>query len=184
MDKDEYILEIKKELGFLPYDDVRQAEEYFNSFFTGTESSEAVISRLGNPSAAAKHYCEMKKRREPQRENPTPPKKPPVKTHNYTGVIIAVIAAVFLLPVWLPMLFVLMAFAFGIIVAAIAVSFGSWIGGGAVIISGILKHAVLADKLIQCGLGFIMLAVGILLSWLLICALISLCLWIIRKITD
>ncbi len=180
MNREEYILTIKRELGFLPYDEIKKAEEYFNSFFTGSESDEGVISRLGNPASAAKHYCETKMQKEPPKEAP----KTPVKTRSYTGIIIAVIVAVFALPVWLPALLILAVIVFGIITAAIAVSFGSWIGGGAVILSGILNHAILADKLIQCGLGFLMLAAGILLSWLLICAMISLCIWIIRKITD
>lgn len=178
MNKEEYIAEIKKELGFMPYSEVVKAEEYFNSYFCGSQSDEEVINSLGSPKEAAKKYC---KSNTETKENE---KRYKTQSRNYIGWVIAIIAAVFLFPIWAPILLLSAAFAVCVIVLVIAASFGTWLGGGAVILSGIFANAAFADKLIQCGIGFIMFGVGLMLSWLLVWALINLSIWIIRKVTN
>ncbi|MCI5605619.1 MAG: DUF1700 domain-containing protein [Clostridia bacterium] len=177
MGKEEYIAEIKKELGFMPYNEVVKAEEYFNSFFCGTQSDEEVINTLGTPKEAAKKYCKSNTEEEKNNQNRIN------KARNYTGWVIAIIAAVFLFPVWAPVLLISAAFVVFIMVMAVAVSFGTWIGGGVAIITGIFSNMIIADKLIQCGLGFVMFGVGLMLSWLLVWGLINLSIWFIRKVT-
>lgn len=177
MNKDEYISDIKKELGFMPYDEVLKAEEYFNSYFSGTESCEEVIKRLGTPKEAAQRYCRNR------RDNEKYKRRYENKSRNYTGWVIAIIAAVFLFPIWAPVLILSAAFIICLIVFMITVSFGTWLSGGAVILSGIFAKAAIADKLIQCGLGFLMFGVGLMLSWLLVWAFINISIWIIRKVT-
>ena len=43
MTKEEFLDEIKKELGFMPYEEVIKAEKYFESYFNGSEADEKVI---------------------------------------------------------------------------------------------------------------------------------------------
>ena len=45
MTKEEFLDEIKKELGFMPYEEVIKAEKYFESYFNGSEADEKVIER-------------------------------------------------------------------------------------------------------------------------------------------
>ena len=53
MTKKEFLDEIKKELGFMPYEEVIKAEKYFESYFNGSEADEKVIERFGSPKYAA-----------------------------------------------------------------------------------------------------------------------------------
>ena len=48
MTKEEFLDEIKKELGFMPYEEVIKAEKYFESYFNGSEPDEKVIERFGS----------------------------------------------------------------------------------------------------------------------------------------
>lgn len=175
MNREEYISAVKNEVGFMPYDEVIKAEEYFRSFFSGNRSDEDVINELGTPKEAAKKYCRGK-------NGPEKTEKP-VKKSDYTGIIIAVIAAVFLFPIWLPVLIFSASLIFAALVLVIAASLGMWIGGGVVILGGLFSGLTVADKLLQCGGGFIMFGVGLILTWLLVWAMINICVWIIRKVT-
>lgn len=175
MNREEYIKAIKNELGFMPCGEVAKAEEYFRSFFACDKSDEEIISGLGTPKEAARRYCAGKGGASQERQ--------PVKQRDYTGIIVAVVAAVFLFPIWLPILILSAIIVFGLLAAAVAVSFGMWLSGGVVILGGLFSGATAADKLIQCGGGFVMFGVGLILSWLVVWALIKLCVKIIRKVT-
>lgn len=197
MNKEEYIEAVKNELGFMPRSEVIKAEEYFRSFFGGGKSDEEIIADLGTPkSAAQKYFVNRQKSADGKKNFEKAPQnieksvkntqkngeKTP-KKNDFTGIVILVVAAVFLFPIWLPALIGSAALVFALLVCVIALSFGMWIGGGVVITGGLLSNISIADKLLQCGSGFIMFGVGLVLSWLLVWALINLCVWIIRKIT-
>lgn len=175
MGREEYIAAIKNELGFMTYSEVEKAEEYFRSFFCSSKSDEEVINELGTPKEAAQKYCRSSVNKNKERQY--------VKKRDYTGIVIAVVAAVFLFPIWLPVLILSVTLALAAMIFIIAVSFGMWLSGGVVILSGLFANITVADKLLQCGGGFIMFGVGLILSWLLVWAMINLCIWIIRKIT-
>lgn len=174
MNREEYIKAIKNELGFMPCGEVVKAEEYFRSFFACDKSDEEIISGLGTPKKAARRYC-VSRGGARQEEKPA-------KQGDYTGLIVGVVVAVFLFPIWLPILILSAVIVFGLLAAAVAASFGMWLGGGVVILGGLFSGATAADKLMQCGGGFIMFGVGLILSWLVVWALIKLCVWIIRKV--
>ncbi len=175
MNREEYINAIKNELGFMPRGEVLKAEEYFRSFFACDKSDEEIISGLGTPKEAARRYCAQ--RGGAKRE------EKPAKQRNYTGLIVGIVIAVFLFPIWLPILILSAIIVFALLAAAVALSFGMWLGGGVVILSGLFSGASAADKLIQCGGGFILFGVGLILSWLVVWALIKLCVKIIGKAT-
>lgn len=197
MSREEYIEAVKNELGFMPYSEVIKAEEYFRSFFGGGKSDEEVIADLGTPKTASQKYFanrqkntggEKNSEKTPQNgeknvKNTQKYAEKPTKKNDFTGIVILVVAAVFLFPIWLPALIGSAALVFALLVCIIALSFGMWIGGGVVITGGLLSNISIADKLLQCGSGFIMFGAGLILSWLLVWAMINLCVWIIRKIT-
>lgn len=196
MSREEYIEAVKNELGFMPYSEVVKAEEYVRSFFGGGKSDEEIIADLGTPkSAAQKYFVSRQKNAGGEKNGEKAPQNSEKSVKNtqknsektpkndFTGIVILVVAAVFLFPIWLPALIGSAALAFVLLVCVIALSFGMWIGGGVVITGGLLSNISIADKLLQCGSGFIMFGIGLILSWLLVWALINICVWIIRKIT-
>lgn len=175
MNREEYIASVKNELGFMPYSEVVKAEEYFRSFFNGGQDDDDVINSLGTPREAAQKYCGRNS--EPVKNKQSAPKR------DGAAIVIAVVAAVFLFPIWLPMLILSATLMLAVVVCVIALSFGMWLGGGAVIFGTLFSNISVADKLLHCGSGFIMFGIGLILSWLVAWALINLCVWIIRKIT-
>ncbi len=183
MNRNEYIEAVKNELGFLPHSDVVKAAEYFSSFFGSGRSDEEVMESLGTPKEAAKRYCKNMGLEQNQKEEDRQNDAGPVQKKSYTGIVAAVITAVFLLPIWLPILILITVLFFAAVIFTIAISFGMWLGGGAVIFGALFSSITAADKLIQCGCGFIMFGVGLILSWLLVRAVIAFSVWIIRKIT-
>lgn len=183
MNRNEYIEAIKNELGFLPHSDVVKAAEYFSSFFGGGRSDEEVIESLGTPKEAAKRYCRNGDTEQSKTEEVRQNDAGSGQKKSYTGIVAAVIAAVFLLPIWLPILILITLLFFAAVIFTIAISFGMWLGGGVVIFGALFSNITVADKLIQCGGGFIMFGVGLILSWLLVRAVIAFSVWIIRKIT-
>ena len=160
MDRTEYINAIKKELGFLPEEERNKAAEYFDSYFTGAENAEAVISCLGDARTAAKGYY--------KNVYETPEEK------RFTLPSWAVAAiAVFVMPAAVGLACVLLCTAAALVSAAlfilaalIIVSVLMWFEGMKIIISSLVSHIILADKLIQIGIGFFMFGIGLTLTWL------------------
>lgn len=187
MNRDEYIDKIKKELGFLPLDEISKAEEYFNSFFCSSLSDEEIISGLGTPKEAAKRYCKSHTQQTKTEQKQTEQKKqtvrPQPEKRSYAGILTAVIAGVFLFPIWLPVAILAAALIFAILIGIVGVCFGLWLGGGFAVLCSLFANITFADKLIGCGGGFIMFGVGLILSWLLVRAFIGIGIWIVRKIT-
>ena len=55
MDRRDFIDELKKRLRKLPYDEIKEAVDYYEGYFddAGQENEDAVLSELGSPSAVA-----------------------------------------------------------------------------------------------------------------------------------
>lgn len=161
MDRTEYIEAIKNELGFLPENERNRAAEYFDSYFTGAESAEAVISCLGDAGTAAKNYyknlCE-------------PAKTQKFKLPAWTAAALAVLvmpAAVGLACALIITLTVLVSAAMIVFAAIIVASISLWFEGIRTIIISLGMHIILADKLLQLGIGFLMFSAGLILTWLI-----------------
>lgn len=187
MNKTEYIDAVKKELGFLPSEEIVKAEGYFESFFCSSLSDEEIISGLGTPKEAAKRYCkshtEQTKAEQNQTEQRTQTVRPQQEKRSYAGIVTAVIAGVFLFPIWFPIVILIAALIFALLIGIVGVCFGLWLGGGFAVLGSLFANITFADKLIGCGGGFIMFGVGLILSWLLVRAFIGIGIWIVRKIT-
>ena len=89
MTKEEFLDEIKKELGFMPYEEVIKAEKYFESYFNGSEADEKVIERFGSPKYAAQNYYRTHVAN--SNANIKPPKKRcrNMGIDNYSYIIVA-----------------------------------------------------------------------------------------------
>ena len=90
MTKEEFLDEIKKELGFMPYEEVIKAEKYFESYFNGSEADEKVIERFGSPKYAAQNYYRTHVAN--SNANIKPPKKNGSRNmgiDNYSYIIVA-----------------------------------------------------------------------------------------------
>ena len=91
MTKEEFLDEIKKELGFMPYEEVIKAEKYFESYFNGSEADEKVIERFGSPKYAAQNYYRTHVAN--SNANIKPPKK------NGVGIWALIIILILLSPI-------------------------------------------------------------------------------------
>ena len=188
MTKYEFISEIKKELGFLPQSDIEAAEQYFNSYFAGTESDEDIIARLGNPKDAAKNYysANILPRVSGENVNAGPA---PVKKRGNIWIIVVVL--IVLSPVLIPLAILLGGLAAAIIMSVIGVylvllvsGIAVWFGGAATAISGLFARAGLANTALQCGIGFLMFGIGLALTLLMVFIAFKFIPWLIRKIAD
>ena len=95
MTKEEFLDEIKKELGFMPYEEVIKAEKYFESYFNGSEADEKVIERFGSPKYAAQNYYRTHVAN--SNANIKPPKK------NGVGIWALIIILILLSPILIPL---------------------------------------------------------------------------------
>ena len=107
MTKEEFLDEIKKELGFMPYEEVIKAEKYFESYFNGSEADEKVIERFGSPKYAAQNYYRTHVAN--SNANIKPPKK------NGVGIWALIIILILLSPILIPLAIVVGFFAVAII---------------------------------------------------------------------
>ena len=107
MTKEEFLDEIKKELGFMPYEEVIKAEKYFESYFNGSEADEKVIERFGSPKYAAQNYYRTHVAN--SNANIKPPKK------NGVGIWALIIILILLSPILIPLAIAVGFFAVAII---------------------------------------------------------------------
>ena len=152
MTKEEFLDKIKKELGFMPYEEVIKAEKYFESYFNGSEADEKVIERFGSPKYAAQNYYRTHVAN--SNANIKPPKK--------NGVGICGILCIF------PF-----AFFSGV---------SMWLGGAGMILKSFFAHAGFANMVMQIGVGCIFFGLGLFIAWATVVVCIKLFPWIIRKI--
>ena len=167
MTKEEFLDEIKKELGFMPYEEVIKAEKYFESYFNGSEADEKVIERFGSPKYAAQNYYRTHVAN--SNANIKPPKK------NGVGIWALAIAVGFFV----------VAIIFGILCIfpfAFFSGVSMWLGGAGMILKSFFAHAGFANMVMQIGVGCIFFGLGLFIAWATVVVCIKLFPWIIRKI--
>lgn len=184
MTKEEYLNSIKKELGFMPLDEVEKAEKYFASYFTGNEEDEKVAQRLGNPKYAAENYYRT-------HVNNTPEPKVVEKRSSNGAMWVWIIALVILSPIVIPVSICLAVFVFavalGLLLLLPAIFLGGvsmWLGGAGIIIRSLFIYDGLANMAFRAGTGCVMFGVGLLLAWIALYVCIKFFPWLIRKIVD
>lgn len=183
MTKEEFLNGIKKELGFMPYEEVMKAEKYFESYFNGSEPDEKVIERFGNPKYAAQNYYRT------HIANNNADIKPPKK--NGIGIWALIIILILLSPILIPLAIVIGFFAVAIIFGILCIFpfafFGGismWLGGAGMIIRSLFTHIGFANMVMQIGVGCLFFGLGLLITWGTVVVCIKLFPWVIRKIVD
>jgi uncharacterized membrane protein len=177
MDKTEYIDEIKKELGFLPEHEIKRAEEYFESYFTGVRDPEDVISCLGDAKTAAKSYYKNLCSGSQNKKFNIP---------FFAAAIAAFFAApgAFMLSFTVACLFiVLLCLLLALFAAVPAICVFSWIEGAEFVICTLFEPIFPGDKLIQLGIGFFEFGAGLILTWLVAKWYLKMFPWLFRTVT-
>ena len=164
MTKEEFLDEIKKELGFMPYEEVIKAEKYFESYFNGSEADEKVIERFGSPKYAAQNYY---------------------RTHVANSNANIILLSPILIPLAIAVGFFAVAIIFGILCIfpfAFFSGVSMWLGGAGMILKSFFAHAGFANMVMQIGVGCIFFGLGLFIAWATVVVCIKLFPWIIRKI--
>ena len=181
MTKEEFLDEIKKELGFMPYEEVIKAEKYFESYFNGSEADEKVIERFGSPKYAAQNYYRTHVAN--SNANIKPPKK------NGVGIWALIIILILLSPILIPLAIVIGFFAVAIIFGILCIfpfaffsGVSMWLGGAGMILKSFFAHAGLANMVMQICVASEF--IGLFIAWATVVVCIKLFPWIIRKIVD
>ena len=187
MTKFEFLSEIKKELGFLPQNDIDEAVRYFDSYFAGSESDEDVIARLGNPKDAAKTYYSANLLPKLGGQNTG---EPPVQKRRgsvWLIVILLIVLSPILIPLAIALGCLILTFIAVIIGIYFALLFGGisiWFGGAAIVIKGVVSGLGFANIMLECGIGFLMFGLGLALTLLAVFIAVKLVPWFIKKIVN
>ena len=161
MSRSEFIQELKKKLRKLPYDEIKEAIDYYEGYFddAGEENEQAVLSELGSPSGVASQIIANFAVKEADTEGSG--KK---KWHTTWLVILAVFASPIAVPlalaagvIALAMIITLSAVFFSFFAAGIAV----FVGGLACVITGFLvMFQSVSTTLLYSGAGLVLLGIG------------------------
>ena len=161
MSRYEFIEELKRRLRKLPYDEIKEAVEYYEGYFddAGEENEQAVLDELGSPSAVASQIIANYAVKEADTEQPVN------KNWRTTWLVIL---ALFAAPVALPLALSAAAVALSLIIALSAVIFSFFAAGAAVFAGGIV--CVIAGFLVifqsfpttmlYAGAGLLLLGLG------------------------
>ncbi len=151
----------------LPADEYNNVMQYYSEYFAdaGVEKEQEVMEALGTPEELAKSVIAEYRGKQPE--------EVVVRTKRRglpVGWIIAI--AVVGSPIWLAVLCVaiaLVACVFSVAVAVVAVALSFVLGGVVAVIGGIVKlFTSPAEGLLAMGVGFVMEAVGIALTMLMV----------------
>ena len=161
MNRYEFISELKKKLRKLPYDEIKEAVDYYEGYFSdaGEENEQAVLAELGSPSAVASQIIANFAVKEAGTEKSG--KK------NWRTMWL-VILALFASPIAIPVALSVGIVALSLIIVLLTVMFSFFISGIAIFLSGIaciiagfmVIFQSLSTTLFYVGAGLIMLGAG------------------------
>ena len=130
MNRIEFIEELKKRLRKLPYDEIKEAVDYYEGYFddAGVENEQAVLTELGSPSAVASQIIAEFAVKEVDAEGSG-------KKNWRTSWL--VILALFASPIAVPLAIAVGVVAIALIITLSAVVFAFFTSGVAIFIAGI-----------------------------------------------
>jgi len=183
MSRHEFIAELKKKLRKLPFDEIKEAVDYYEGYFddAGVENEQAVIEELGSPSAVASQIIATFAVKEADTE------KSGKKSWRTVGLVIL---ALFASPVAVPIAASLGVVAIALIITVFSVFLSFFITGIALFASGLASVVAgflvifqsIPTTLFYVGVGLVCLGFGA----SIIIATVSLSKkffsWLIRKI--
>jgi len=161
MSRNEFLNELKKKLRKLPYDEIKEAVDYYEGYFSdaGEENEQAVLDELGSPSAVASQIIANFAVKEADTE-----KSGKKNWRTMWLVILSLFASPIAIPVVLSvgivvlsLIIVLLAILFSFFISGIALFFG----GAASIVAGFLViFQSVPTTLFYLGAGLIFMGVG------------------------
>jgi len=161
MNKSKFIEELKKRLGKLPYDEVKEAIDYYEGYFddAGEANEQAVLAELGSPASIASQIIASYAVKEAGTEGSG-------KKNWRTSWL--VVLALFASPIAVPLVIAAGAVALSLIIALSAVVFSFFAAGAAVFFSGLACVIVgmlvvfqsVPTTLFVVGVGLILLGIG------------------------
>ena len=161
MNRHEFIGELKRRLRKLPYDEIKEAVDYYEGYFNdaGEENEQAVLTELGSPSAVASQIIANFAVKEAGTEGSGK------KKWRTTWLVIL---ALFASPIAVPLALAAGAVALSLIITLSAVIFSFFAAGIAVFISGVaciiagflVIFQSVSTTLLYSGAGLMLLGIG------------------------
>jgi len=182
MNKHEFISELKKKLRKLPYDEIKEAVDYYEGYFSdaGEENEKAVLTELGSPAAVASQIIADFAIKEADAE------KPGKKGWKTAWLVIL---ALFASPVAIPVALSVGIVALALIISLSAVVIALFVSGGVVFVGGLgsfiagllVVFQSFPTTLFFSGAGLLMMGIGAAIV-LVTAALSKVCFkWLARK---
>jgi len=161
MDRNKFIEELKEKLRKLPYDEIKEAIDYYEGYFddAGAENEQAVLAELGSPASVASQIIASYAVKEADAE------KPGKKSWRTAWLVVL---ALFASPIAVPIAIALGAVALSLVITFSAVLFSFFAagiavfaGGVACIIAGLLvMFQSVSTTLFYSGAGLMLLGIG------------------------
>jgi len=161
MNRHEFIAGLKKKLRKLPYDEIKEAVDFYEGYFddAGEENEQVVLSELGSPSAVASEIIAnfaVKK---------VDSKEPGSKSWRTTWlVILALFASPIAIPVVLSVSIVILALLialFSVLLSFLATGAAMFFGGVACVIAGLMVvFQSVPTTIFYVGVGMILIGAG------------------------
>jgi len=161
MNRHEFINELKKKLRNLPYDEIKEAIDYYEGYFddAGVENEQAVLTELGAPSAVASQIIASFAIKEADAEGSG--KK---SWRSSWFVILALFAS----PVAVPLLIAVGVVAIALIISFSAVILSFFVTGVALIAGGLVSTVTgflvifqsVPTTFLYLGIGLMLLGIG------------------------
>ncbi len=191
MTKQEFLNELRRELSFLPADEIEEAIEFYDEYFNDAEGSEEqIIAGLGSPKKVAENFYKEYNDKKYTAAQPVPvgDQQPKRQSLPMWLKVILVAAAIV---IGVPLVFSAAWTVFGIICGIAALIIGALVlgaalvlGGAAVFIVAFISSSSLAALFLQLGLGLLMLGVGVLLFWLMVIVIVKAVPAVFRFVVD
>jgi len=161
MNRIEFIEELKKKLRKLPYDEIKEAVDYYEGYFddAGVENEQAVLTELGSPSAVASQIIAAFAVKEADAEGSS--KK---SWRTSWLVILALFASPIAVPIALSVGLVALALIItlsAVLVSFFAVAIAGGVGGLACVIAGLfISLQSIPTTLLYVGVGLMLAGIG------------------------
>lgn len=161
MSRNDFIEELKKRLRKLPYDEIKEALDYYAEYFddAGPENEQTVLAELGPPAAIASQIIATSAMREADSG------KSAKKSWRSAWLVVL---AVFASPIAVPLAIMVGAIAFALVLVMSAIILCFFVAGAALVLGGVagfiagllLITQSFATTLFMVGIGLLFAGIG------------------------
>jgi len=175
MTKSDFLSHLAYKLRVLPETERRDALDYYDGYISDADSEQTALAQLGSPGEVAAmilaEYLSKEPAAQPVGDAPPAPSGyyPPHRPSGMKNALV-IIAAIFAVPIGLPIAIGLAATAFGLFIGLVAIIFSFGLAGAVSILAGILSlittpFVMFQDgglALMNAGMGLAGIGIGIL----------------------